>query len=562
MVKKLIHFLYEKYSGLAETGIVAYMLCSFMTVTVLDSIGPLSLMVKLIRYGLYAFLSLMCLAYYFGSHPVDSLKEALFSLFAWLKDHLLLCTALITSILNFVLSGSLIPFAIVLLLIAARPLNLQHLLKMIFITQLAAAVLVVALSQTGLLTDLIYSSTRGRYRHSLGYIYPLEMHSHFFFLFLLGAYLFQKKYGFIAFAVISAVNYGVFYMTLARTNFVLIEACALLLLIAVKVPREVWEKVFGWKYWKPLLFAGTILMFTAPIAACLMYTPNSRFWDFADDLMTGRLSLCREALETYPLTLFGQSIEWLGSGGPNPTYIWQDEYNFADISYVKDLLDYGVILYGLVAAGYYWMMQNFSKKANAAGIVCCISVLLCSIMEPRLLSISLNSFLLFLCIPLLYTNRRLIQWMKEDVPVYGPWSRLPKAGRIAAVGAVLALCAGFVLYMNSLHGFGERRQAIRALENERKDWQAEIMSFEKPEDMDPYLYSRYMAHALKDSSAAYEEMVKKVPIGRLRSYYINKEDFNSIQAKDAKEEEYKQKFEEIGSLTSQEIQKQLSPAQN
>ncbi|MCF0260757.1 MAG: hypothetical protein HUJ54_12940, partial [Erysipelotrichaceae bacterium] len=336
MFKKMTALTEKHYSTAAQSCIVLYLLCSLFTVTVLDYNAAASSAVRLVRYGLYAVIPVLCTGRYLAVHHAATVKEAAACLAVFFKEHLLFAFVLILSVLNYVFSDSLIPFAIVLLLAAARPLDLKKLLKLIFASQLTGCLLIVGLAFAGVIPDLAYSSSLGVYRHSLGYIYPLEMHSHIFFLFLLGVWLYRKHYGWLAFAAVTALNFAVFSFTVGRTGFVMTEGAALLLLAAVKIPSGFWQKVLGWKHFSLLLFCFVISMFVVPIAACLMYSDSSAVWVRINSLMTSRLSLCREALEAWPVTLFGQKIPWLGSGGLNPVYVWEQNYNFADISYVKD----------------------------------------------------------------------------------------------------------------------------------------------------------------------------------------------------------------------------------
>ena len=543
MLKKFIHLAGTHYTGLAQAFIVIYLLCSFFTVTVLSFHPAASAGARLVRYGLYALIPLLCSARYLDRHKALSLKEAVLCLAGFFREHLLFAFVLVLAVLNYVCSGSLIPFALVLLLAAARPLDLRKLLQLIFATQLAGCLVTVALAFAGLIPDLAYSSSLGVYRHSLGYIYPLEMHSHVFFLFLLGVWLYRKKYGWLAFGALTALNFGVFCLTVARTSFLMTEAAALLMLAAVKMPAGFRQKLFGWKHFKTLLVCFAVCMFVLPIAACLLYTDSSAFWVRMNTLMTSRLSLCREALETYPVTLFGQKIAWLGSGGISPVYVWEDSYNFADISYVKDLLDYGILLYVLLMGGYCWMMQHFALKKDLCGLVCCVCVLGSCVMEPRLLSVSLNTFLLFLSIPLLYSNRQLAGWMNTMDPFWKAWKTIPPVSRTAAAVLAFVLAGAVGWHLFTLNQYGARRQAVRQMSEERKAWQARIMNYEKPEDEDPFQFASQMARALKETGGAYDQMAQIVPLGRLRSCYIEEQDFERLPGRDVQEDVWVQEFE-------------------
>ncbi|MCF0260758.1 MAG: hypothetical protein HUJ54_12945, partial [Erysipelotrichaceae bacterium] len=193
--------------------------------------------------------------------------------------------------------------------------------------------------------------------------------------------------------------------------------------------------------------------------------------------------------------------------------------------------------------GYCWMMQHFASVKDVCGLVCCTCVLGSCVMEPRLLSVSLNTFLLFLCIPLMYSNRQLSVWMNTQNPLWMAWKSWPPAGKAAAAAVLVCAAAAAGWHLSVMNQYGARRQAVRQINEDRRMYQARIMNYEKPEQEDPFQFASSMAQAMKNTRASYDQMAEIVPLGRLRSLYIEEKDFEKIPLRDQREEEYVQQFE-------------------
>ena len=112
-----------------------------------------------------------------------------------------------------------------------------------------------------------------------------------------------------------------------------------------------------------------------------------------DTFISNRLSMGPNALSINSLTLFGQKIQWYGFGGVGYTVDeLAGEYNYVDCSYVKILLDNGIVMLILAIGGY---MLVAKEKLKAGDRYFCIALLFANIyamIEPRYIETGFNPF--------------------------------------------------------------------------------------------------------------------------------------------------------------------------
>ena len=137
-----------------------------------------------------------------------------------------------------------------------------------------------------------------------------------------------------------------------------------------------------------------------------MYNRGYELITKLDALFSNRFRMMNEAFDKYGFTWFGEKIEWVGYGGLiDPVASTAGKYNFVDCSYGKVLLDYGIIFFVLVLIGYAVIYHTASKELDYALIIAISVVLVVSVMEPRLVSIEMNPFVLLLGRFFLKSNR-------------------------------------------------------------------------------------------------------------------------------------------------------------
>ena len=113
-----------------------------------------------------------------------------------------------------------------------------------------------------------------------------------------------------------------------------------------------------------------------------------------NNLLTDRIRLTANAIRNYGVHLFGNNIEWIGFGGSTDTDSLLASYNFVDSSYLRVLLDNGIIFLVLVLFAYSFFLYKLLIKKQYSILIVLISVLLLSFTEPWLIDVMYNPFVL------------------------------------------------------------------------------------------------------------------------------------------------------------------------
>lgn len=264
----------------------------------------------------------------------------------------------------------------------------EKLMRFVIAFQVLIMTAVVAGCMMGFLEDWIYMQDN-RVRHSLGYGYPNALPSIYFYVVLASCYLLRKRFTVLHFAVFQILNYIIFYYTKTRTAFAL-TALALFVFLFLRV----YGKTLRDNKWNRLVYVHSVwIIALLSILACLAYNPSSSLWIRLDAFVNNRLRLGHDALLVNRLTLFGQKIQWYGFGGYGYTFMeMEGEYNYVDCSYVKILLDNGIIMLFLAVLGYAYAANEEMKKGNRYFCVALLFANLYSIVESRYITSGFNPF--------------------------------------------------------------------------------------------------------------------------------------------------------------------------
>ena len=199
-----------------------------------------------------------------------------------------------------------------------------------------AGILVVGvflLSLVGMVPNLQYNRA-GVIRNSFGFIYPTDFASHCFYLFLAISYLLKDKliwtrtlFGFLLSAFI--IKYCD-----ARLNALSI-LLATVIFIYFYYSKGKKLKIFALLPYSVVVFSSVVTYLS------YKFSWSDPFLVSINKLITGRLSLGRNAFDTFEVHLFGtRNVQFIGSGGKTESVIG---YNYVDSSYVQMLFTYGIV---------------------------------------------------------------------------------------------------------------------------------------------------------------------------------------------------------------------------
>lgn len=292
---------------------------------------------------------------------------------------------------------------IVLLLIvlfALRKIEMKRLIKIAYYTNLIMFIIVILSSIIGIIPNWIFERDDTHIRLALGYHWATIPLTLFFFIVLMSFYLKREKVTMIEIYLNLVTSVVLFKLTDSRTGFILI-LLVILSTVLIKILNKFKIDIKKYANNKVINYIICILPMIILILVFLIIAfDNNPLTIKIDDLLSGRIGLAKQAIQTYEITPFGEKIEWYGWGGYG--YIEQENfsYNFVDISYIKILLDYGVVFLILLIILYSLSIDECLEKKDYYSVYILLIILLWACIEPNIINISMNIFVL-LFIPIL-----------------------------------------------------------------------------------------------------------------------------------------------------------------
>ncbi len=175
------------------------------------------------------------------------------------------------------------------------------------------------------------------------------------------------------------------------TNSRFIFIMSLLYLAVIWIRPHIKKKYWTNQWTKRILtvlpfaiLAGSLLLFA-------IYDSHNTIWQALNDLLSDRFKYGHEALFKYGFTVFGQPIVWSG----NNYFNLPVAYNYVDNSYVKFILEFGVV-FALVYLGFIsFGLWNFFKKGSYRKIIALTFLVIMGTVESFLFMLVFNPFLIY-----------------------------------------------------------------------------------------------------------------------------------------------------------------------
>lgn len=379
-------------------SICLYFSCSLITITMFDSIRTISIIGSIGRYLSYILFFLIGLSYTMSNIVSNkdiescSVKEIMKKIFFWIYNNkILLFSIALGSVIMF-FSKNKGPLVLTLILWSSSFFDFNRHIKKILIISSVFFLVTIIFEMLGILPDIIITRNQNIVRHSLGYIYPLEFMSHFIFIIFMIVYVYAEKINITCMMAILVYGILMFEITDSRTSFYILVIFLLLFFFIKQLNLE----RFLLKIPKSFYIFFTVMFFVIPIILTLIYNADNNFMFKLNGLLSDRLNLGKEAIINYGITFFGEKIKWIGFGKQlNPSLVLEN-YNFVDCWYIKNLLDHGIIYELCVLIGYIYIVVNLYNKRNIIGILIIFSIMTISFLEPRLMNLAFNPFVLMM----------------------------------------------------------------------------------------------------------------------------------------------------------------------
>lgn len=325
------------------------------------------------------------------------------------------------------LSGTEATTSFVVFVLAAATIDSRRTAKVCLGAICASVCFVVASYTLNLIPNVVTHRNDVLERQSLGFKFTTFLSHYLLEAFLILAWLRKDHISVVELVLFLGLDILVYALTLSRNSFLLLLA-AIALSTTYKAilyhhrlgkhhPKHTSNQDFQRKpspLQAILLFLAThsyIICATLSFAVLLCVSYQSNLGILLDGVLTRRLTYTQRGFDTYGFGLLGQEINWatrnyvpslgrtvIGYWATKTEFIVAD-YNYVDCSYINVLMTQGLIAFVLIIV----LLERLSLWARRRedyvllGALCLVAIH--SVLDPQLIYLDYNVFLLFLLKP-------------------------------------------------------------------------------------------------------------------------------------------------------------------
>lgn len=276
------------------------------------------------------------------------------------------------------------------LIVAAKDVEFDKILKVYLVIGITIMVAAFGASQYGFIEDLEYIIERGgevHVRHAYGIIYPTDFAAHIFYIILAAVVYLKDRLSVCGRVWLSLLAAGFVYLVAnAQTSMLCLVGFAGLCVFE-RVFHKYMNRVSKVLQWTPVVCAGGF------VSVAYLYDLDSTLLTRLNDLLSGRIEISKTAFDMYDVKLFGQFIQEIGNGYEVE---YKTNYFFLDDSYVRILLEYGIVLFVVVLTICTIMIRHATERKDFLLVICVVCIAVQSIMEHHIINIAYNSIMLVL----------------------------------------------------------------------------------------------------------------------------------------------------------------------
>lgn len=283
---------------------------------------------------------------------------------------------------------------LLILILGAYRVNFRNILKTYIAVWSVLLVVTIIGAMTGLAENLVYYQGEGgeRVRMALGICYPTDLAAYVAFLMFTYVCVRYEYITYLEIGVMAVLAGAVYYITDARTDFIVMEMLVVVVLLAKKFKKlflVITEK--KWIRNVCIIFPIAMCLFVWLISASFTFDNNTLIE--LDGKMSGRLSLGNLALNSYHPNAFGQYVYEKGAGGSTE---YSDFYFFIDSSYLSIGIKYGIVFLIMIWWNLAEIIKKIWNKKTCYMLICVMMILIQSVMEHHYIQYWFNPFLIAL----------------------------------------------------------------------------------------------------------------------------------------------------------------------
>lgn len=227
-------------------------------------------------------------------------------------------------------------------------------------------------------------------RHSLGFIYPSFASAMFFSLTMTYCFLIKDlptKQKLMHYAIALIPNFIIYRLTDARISIILLSAFMIYDITMQFLPlfKKILSKIAPTMF--VVLTCGSFLLAT-------IYTPDNPLLNKVNTGLSLRPELWQIAIEKYDIKLFGNKLKYYNQKTNTIGQARRGEVVLIDNSYLQLLLSDGLIITLIVLLYFYRITKKLQEKQDTTGLLILTTILAQSFINPDLMTIKYDIFLL------------------------------------------------------------------------------------------------------------------------------------------------------------------------
>ena len=277
-------------------------------------------------------------------------------------------------------------FILCVFIFSASNVEFDDILKTALIVDVCILITTVTLSLRGVIQNNVWD-VGIRQRYDLGFTY-CTFGSHLMLFITMIYCCVRKRISFAEMIVLGLANLWLYSYTDTR-----LDLCIVMPFLIFFYLWTFFSNTVNNNWFSKLLFeySGIIIAFISIIAQ-FMYNPNISIYVAFNKLLSNRLSLGYNAIHEYGFHLFGQQIKWVGQGSikKNPLLT----YNYVDCSFLKYLLNYGVVFAVLLSVALVYIGHKAIENKNQALCVSLLFLYVFAMVDAELCVLAFHPFLL------------------------------------------------------------------------------------------------------------------------------------------------------------------------
>lgn len=309
-------------------------------------------------------------------------------------------------------SGDRQLITLTMIVLGAKNVNFRNVLITFFITTILLLIFTYLSTVFDIIPNLEYFRVRDgvfRSRSAFGTIYPTVFAAYLQALVMSYAYLMNTKklrnHGFLLMLSMLCI-----YIVLEFADARMSGYSIVLFLVIYYGCIFFLKNIYQHKLMITLITLTYFVGFVTIFYLSYYYTPEKDIFVQINSALSGRLALGYKAFQEYSVPLLGQKVEFIGLGGA--VQDMTEDYNYVDSSYLQFMMKYGLIFTLLSIVSFMCLTYHRLKLNDYKFIAIIIMISLNSMIEDRLLDISINVYWI-LMVAYYNTSKLTISYAKD-----------------------------------------------------------------------------------------------------------------------------------------------------